>query len=233
MVLEKIFLTGGSGTLGTEFLKRQFDYNIEFVAPTSNECDISDFKSVLEFLKNSKCTSILHCAAITSVTKIEKDATEACLINVLGTWNMIRASLLLNKKLVFISTDYVFDGRQGNYKINDPINPISKYAKTKASAELIARCFENTLIIRTSFFGKQFPYDKAVVDQYSTKDYVDIIAPLILKELKRDNLGIVHIGTSRSSTYDKAIKRNPSVKKVSLKDIDFKIPRDVSLYLGE
>ena len=89
MVLEKIFLTGGSGTLGTELLKRQLDYDIEFTAPSSAECDIRDFRSVLDTIRDSGCSSILHCAANTDVTEVEKNATGACLVNVVGTWNII------------------------------------------------------------------------------------------------------------------------------------------------
>ena len=230
MVLEEIFLTGGSGTLGTELIEKEQEYDIKFSAPSSQVCDIQCYNSVFNSLKKSSCHKVLHCAALTSVIEIESDALQACLINTVGTFNIIKACKLLDKKLIFISTDYVFDGKKGNYKIDDPINPISKYAK--AAAELLVRTSDNSLVLRTSFFGKTFPYDKALVDQYSTKDYVDIIAPLILEEIKKDRCGIVHIGTQRSSTYEKAKRRKSDIKKMFLRDISFGIPKDVSLYLG-
>ena len=104
-------------------------------------------------------------------------------MNVLGTLNVLKSCKDLGKKLVFISTDYVFDGEKGNYTIDDPINPLSKYAKTKAAAELLVRTYENSLVIRTSFFGYDFPYEAAFVDQWSSKDYVDIIAPKVMEEI--------------------------------------------------
>ena len=56
---------------------------------------------------------------------------------------------------------------------------------------------------------------------------------MVLKEAKSNKTGIVHVGTDRSSTFEKASRRKVNVEKVSLGDINFKIPRDVSLYLGD
>ena len=233
MVLKKYFLTGGSGILGAEMIKHQQNSSIQIISPPSSKCDVRDYDSLYNQINTSGCNVVIHCAALTDVKKIELDATDACEVNVFGTLNIIKICQQLNKKLVFISTDYVFDGKKGDYKINDAINPISKYAKTKAAAELLVRCFDNHLIIRTSFFGHQFPYDKAATDQLSTKDYVDVIAPLVIRAINDDRTGIVHIGTEKSTTYQKAIKRRPNVQKVCLKDLDFKIPKDISLYTGE
>ncbi len=229
MVLENVFLTGGSGTLGTELIKQSHKFNIRFIAPSSKSCDITDEESVRENLMKFKGDVVLHAAALTDVKGIQADSMEAIAVNVLGTMNIIKGCHRFNKKLVFISTDYVFDGERGNYDINDPINPLSKYAKTKAAAELLVRTIEEALVIRTSFFGYDFPYEKAAVDQWSSKDYVDVIAPLILGVLKQDKAGIVHVGTERTTTYEKASRRKPYVEGVYLRDIGFGIPRDISL----
>lgn len=232
MVLKKFFLTGGSGTLGREMLENQHDYKIEFTSPSSADCDVRNYEAIYEKVNNSGCCTVVHCAAMTDVKEIELDAILACDINVVGTLNIIKVCQELNKKLIFISTDYVFDGKKGNYKTDDPINPISKYAKTKAAAELMVSSFENHLIIRTSFFDKHFPYDKALADQFSTKDYIDVIAPMVLNKMRKNLFGTIHVGTARSSTYEKALRRKPSVEKIYLKDLDFKIPEDVSLFIG-
>jgi len=229
MVLEEVFLTGGSGTLGTELINQSHKFNIYFTAPSSKDCDIADEQSVYENLMNFQGDTVLHAAAKTDVKGVQASPMAAINVNVLGTINVIKACQQLDKKLVFISTDYVFDGEKGNYSVGDPINPISKYAKTKAAAELLVRCIDNSLIIRTSFFGHDFPYEKAAVDQWSSKDYVDIIAPLVLRTLKTTKTGIVHVGTERTTTYEKATRRKPQVEGVYLKDLGFGIPRDISL----
>ena len=230
---QEIFLTGGSGTLGSELIKQSHKFGINFVAPTSAECNIVDYYSVYENLKNFKGKIVVHAAAATDVKEIETNPIGAMHVNVCGTINIIKYAQLFNKKLVFISTDYVFDGEKGNYDIGDPVNPISKYAKTKTAAELLVRTIEDSVIIRTSFFGYDFPYEKAAVDQWSTKDYVDIIAPLILERLTEDNSGIIHVGTEKTTTYEKAKRRKPDVEKIYLDEIGFGIPRDISLKVGK
>ena len=154
-------------------------------------------------------------------------------INVIGTLNLVSACAKRNIKLVYISTDYVFDGRNGPYEPEDPINPITVYAKSKAAGELCARCYPYSLVIRTSFFDTTFPYDAALVDQYTSKDYVDIIAPKILQAIKDNERGVVHVGSSRRSIYDIAITRKPYVKKISREDIPYPVPQDTSFKLGE
>ena len=229
MVLENIFLTGGSGTLGSELIKQSKRFGINFIAPSSKECDITNPISVLENLRQFSGNIVVHAAALTDVKGIQVSPIQAIGVNVLGTVNVIKSCQQLGKKLVFVSTDYVFDGNKGNYAVDDPINPISKYAKTKAAAELLVRMIEKSLVIRTSFFGYSFPYDKAATDQWSSKDYVDVIAPLILDALKKDKTGIVHVGTERATTYEKAKRRKPDVEKATLQEIGFGIPRDISL----
>ena len=229
MVLRKIFLTGGSGTLGSELIKISKGYDVEFVAPPSTYCDIRNPYQIHNHIQSSGCDVVVHSAAITDVKATENDPSLAWDVNVLGTINVLKSCKDLGKKLVFISTDYVFDGEKGNYTINDPINPLSKYAKTKAAAELVVRTYDNSLVIRTSFFGYEFPYEAAFVDQWSSKDYVDIIAPKVMGEILNNHEGIVHVGNKRRTIYDIASDRIESVKKISRKDIDFLVPKDTSL----
>lgn len=231
MVLKEVFLTGGSGTLGTELIKNSHNFDIKFIAPSSSECDITDPDSVLENLRQFGGKTVVHAAAATNVTGIENNSISAMKVNVYGTINLIENCFRFNKKLIFISTDYVFDGKKGNYVPEDLVNPLSKYAKTKTAAEFLIRTMEEYLVIRTSFFGYDFPYEKAATDQLSTKDYVDVIAPLVLEQIMSDKTGIVHVGTQKTSTYEKALRRKPDVQPVALKSLGFAIPRDISLIM--
>lgn len=224
---KSFFITGGSGTLGRELQEVLTERNIHFKAPSSRECNILD-KDRLETLINS-CDEVVHAAAATNVREIEKNPSNAYKVNIIGTINVIEACKKLNKKLIFISTDYVFDGNKGNYSVDDPISPLSKYAKTKAAAELLVRTYDNSLTIRTSFFGYYFPYEKAFTDQWSSKDYVDIIAPKIVDTIMLNKLGIVHVGSDRRSLFQIACERNKFVKPVERIEVDFSVPRDTSL----
>jgi len=223
--LKKVFLTGGSGTLGIEMRKK----SPQLIAPSKDECNILLLGQIEKNLDIYKPEIFIHAAGFTNVKSAEEDSDNCIDINVMGTINVIKACRKRGIKLVFISTDYVFDGKRGYYKLDDPINPLSYYAKTKGAAELIVRTYPNHLIIRTSFFGYDFPYDKALIDQWTTKDYVDIIAPKILKEAMSNKIGVVHVGSERRSIYEIAKTRNPSVKEFKMENINFPIPRDVSL----
>jgi dTDP-4-dehydrorhamnose reductase len=229
MVL-KVFLTGGSGTLGKELRRQSEDFKVEFTAPSSKDCDVRDYDSVLKNIQPFDGDVVLHSAALTNTKQIELDASDAIEVNVIGTLNVLKACKELDKKMIFISTDYVFDGEEGNYKPTDPINPIGKYSKTKAAAELLVRTSQNSLVIRTSFFDYKFPYEKAFIDQWSSKDYVDLIAPKILEEIKKNKNGVIHVGSSRRSLFEIAKQRRKGVLSSSVKELSFKIPKDTSFY---
>jgi len=224
----KILLTGGSGTLGKELLKLFKNTEHEVFSPSSSELDIKDFMSCRQWFQIYKPNLVIHAAAYTDVKASEENYIRSINTNIVGTCNIINCCNLHNIKLVYISTDYVFDGKKGNYSINDPINPLSKYAKSKAAGELAARMYPYSLVIRTSFYGHTFPYDKAFVDQWSSKDYIDLLAPKILRACLSNNLGIMHVGTNRRSIYEIAKERKPEVQKISIKNFNFSIPIDTS-----
>tara|TARA_Y100000593_G_C4275238_1_gene319687 strand:- start:771 stop:1466 length:696 start_codon:yes stop_codon:yes gene_type:complete len=220
----KILLTGGSGLLGSELLK--LDHKI--VAPNSKSLNINDKNSCRLWIENEKPDVILHAAAFTSPPVCEKNPTKARQVNIVGTINLLDLCEEKNIKLVYISTDYVFDGKVGLYSTTDAINPINKYALTKAAGELAVKTYDNSLIIRTSFCQNEFPYEKAFIDQYTSRDYVDVIAPKILNCAKSKMNGIVHVGTKRKTVFDLAKQRKPNVGKLSISDVSFNPPRDTS-----
>lgn len=230
--METILITGGSGLLGSNLKKLVNTNDYKILSPTSTILDVKNYNSVTNFFDKNNINICIHCAAFKDVMDIENNLAStmrAIDTNIIGTANILYSCMQKNIKLVFISTDHVFDGEKGDYDINDSLNPLSKYAKTKTAAELTVRTYENSLVIRTSFFDTFFPYDKAFVDQWSTKDYIDIMAPMILKECLSDKKGIVHVASSKKSLYDLAVERKKDVLKISVKDVNFKVPIDTSL----
>ena len=217
-------MTGGSGLLGGELKS----YNPDIHAPSSKEMNILDQRTCVSLISSYMPDTLIHAAAYTAVDESEKVPVRAREVNVRGTLNLVNICEGLNIRLVYISTDYVFDGKSGGYKADDPINPINIYSMTKAAAELAVRTMKNSLVIRTSFCPKKFPHAKAFTDQYSSKDYVDIIAPMIYGKVVSDELGVTHIGTERKSIYDLARKRTPEVGKLSINEVEFNPPPDIS-----
>ena len=98
---------------------------------------------------------------------------------------------------------------------------------------MIVRTYDNSLVIRTSFFGRDFPYPAAFIDQWSSKDYVDIIAPKILEVVANNVFGVIHVGSERKSLYEIARQRSANVVKSSRLDIDFVTPIDTSLEIND
>ena len=220
----KILLTGGSGILGSQILKIYDREYFNIFSPNSKELNILEHPKI----KND-FDIIIHCAAMTNTSMAESSAIEAININVLGTINMVNFAAENDSKFVYISTDYVFDGESGGYSTSDCINPISNYSKSKAAGELCSRIYKNSVILRTSFCQNNFPHEKAFEDQWTSRDYVDIIAPIILKYSIEKSPGIYHVGTERKSVFDLASRRK-KVGKIKRKDVSSKIyiPKDTS-----
>ena len=225
----KILLSGGSGILGSELVNLIKKTECEVFFPTSKYMDITDINKIKHSIEEYAPDVFVHASAFTDVKRCETELEKSIDVNIIGTCNVVKACSAYNLRLVHISTDYVFDGNKGDYSINDPINPITKYAKSKAAAELSARMYNKSLVIRTSFYGKTFPYDKAVIDQWTTKDYIDIIAPMVLKEIMSNKIGVVHCKSKKRTIYEIAKDRTPTVVPVLRKELNILVPKDTSL----
>jgi dTDP-4-dehydrorhamnose reductase len=221
-------MTGGSGLLGTEIQK--LDATIE--APTRDELDITDEQAVAEYVRACRPDVILHAAAVTDNRKIEADAQDAIAVNIKGTANIASACLGTRIRLVYLSTDYVYAGERGYYAESDEVLPTNIYAWTKLAGEASVRAVPNHLIVRTSFGSDQFPYPVAFSDKWSSKEYVDVIAPDILMAAASPLTGIVNIGGPRRTIYEYALLRNRDVQKINRDDSVFESPADTSLDLS-
>nr|WP_248628606.1 dTDP-4-dehydrorhamnose reductase [Enterococcus cecorum] len=154
-----ILLTGGNGQLGTELRHLLDEKGIEYVSTDAKEMDITDAQATMDYITNLKPTVIYHCAAYTAVDKAEDEGKELDeKINVDGTRNVALAAKEVGATLVYISTDYVFDGKlkDGEYAVDAPINPLNEYGRTKALGEkAVQEIMDDYYIIRTSWvFGK-------------------------------------------------------------------------------
>lgn len=228
---------GASGLLGN-YLKLSGD----ILCPTSKEFDITSCSSINSYFMDlpfhiETINKIVLLAAYTNVAKANNDKEKAYQVNVIGTRNILNAVnyFCTKARLTYISTDYVFRGDVGNYKVIDVTDPVPNnyYAYTKAVGEEIIKTKEDSIIIRTSFCRSDiWSYSKAFDDQYTSRDTVDIIAPMISKLINDNNPGIFHVGTERKSVYDLARRINSSVLPISRSSIkDVNIPFDTSLEL--
>lgn len=158
-------ITGANGQLGTELSKLLDERDMNFWGYDSNDLDITDRDLVFSKLAERKPDVIFHCAAYTAVDKAEDEAKELnWKVNVEGTKNVADAAAEIGARLVYISTDYVFDGtKETEYEVDDATNPKNEYGKSKlAGEEAVRSALENYYIIRTSWvfgeYGHNFVY---------------------------------------------------------------------------
>ena len=147
-------VTGASGQLGIEFVKKASLLGFEVYSPSSVDLDITDFNHIESFILEREPHVVVNCAAWTDVESANLNATQANLINNLSVKNLAVVSRKLDCKFLTISTDYVFDGNSQNpWKVSDQGNPKSIYGKTKYDGEKAARLIypEGTHIIRTAW----------------------------------------------------------------------------------
>lgn len=209
----RILLTGGSGLLGRNLIP--YLHGHEIVAPSSSELDVTNALSFIPF----KCDLVIHCAAIAKFADAEKDPLGTIDTNIQGTCNALRHAMTRNARFVFISSSHVFDGQKGNYEHTDLPNPLTRYAKSKVAGEMAALIYDKSLVIRTEFCDIDFPFDTAFTDKYSSKEYIDILAPKIVEKCLSEQTGICHVGSSRRSFYEFGQLRNPNVKPGSVENL--------------
>tara|TARA_B100000212_G_C27365717_1_gene530244 strand:- start:517 stop:1422 length:906 start_codon:yes stop_codon:yes gene_type:complete len=131
----KILLIGSNGQLGREIIKR-CPNNIDLITPTSTELDLIKSKTCHEFILDMSPDWIINSGAYTNVEKAELDKETAFKVNALGPKSLAKALALTNGKLLHISTDYVFSGKQNfPYKIDQNTCPINSYGISKAKGE--------------------------------------------------------------------------------------------------
>jgi dTDP-4-dehydrorhamnose reductase len=224
-----ILLTGGSGRLGRELQALLPG----ILAPPRAELDVTCPESVARAVKRHAPTLLVHAAAYTDVARAEAERAACWAVNVGGTRNVVRSALSAGVPLVHISTDYVFWGDRGGYREDDPPGPVrNTYALSKLAAEEVVRLHPQSLILRTSFRPRDWPYSVAYGDLYTSQDYVDVIAPLLAQAIRHAAVipyDTLHIATERKSVYDLARRRRPDVRRGSRQDAPVALPEDISL----
>ena len=152
----KYLITGFKGQLGYD-LTRELDKRGEkdYLAVDIDDMDITNREQVFEVVKNYNPDVIIHCAAWTAVDKAEDMEEVVRKINVEGTKNLTDASMEIGSKIIYMSTDYVFDGeKEGYYTEEDQVNPKSVYGLTKYQGEEEVRRNPKHFITRISWvFG--------------------------------------------------------------------------------
>ena len=179
----KYLITGGTGQLGHDIVKELISRGeLNYLAPTTKEMNITNKDEVEKVILGYKPDIIFHCAAYTAVDKAEEDRENCYNVNVNGTKNIVEVAKRINAKVVYISTDYVFDGtKKTEYETEDITNPINYYGYTKLLGEKEVQQLNDYLIDRISWVfgenGKNFV--KTMLNLAETKTELSIVSDQI------------------------------------------------------
>ena len=204
-----IIVTGITGQLGYDVADELDRRGEKFIVTTRNEIDLTDEKSIKEFIAKTKPDAVIHCAAYTAVDKAESEAELALTVNGLATRYMAEACRDVNAKLLYPSTDYVFGG-DGNtpYEVTDEKSPCNVYGRSKLLGEDSVRAINRkNFIVRISWVfgknGKNFVKTmlnlaethkklRVVADQVGSPTYTKDLAPLLVDMVHTDKFGTYH-----------------------------------------
>jgi len=211
----KVLITGSKGQLGNELNRLSGEYpEIEFLFTDFEELDITSQASVNKLFSEYLPAWIVNCAAYTAVDKAEQEAEKAMMLNAEAPGILAIEAAKVNARLIHISTDYVFDGRNHQpYRIDDIKNPLGIYARSKALGEdNVSKNCTSAIIIRTSWLYSQFGANfvktirkvgkergelKVVADQIGSPTWAHDLAIAILNLIRIDaEPGIFHFADS-------------------------------------
>ena len=242
--MKPLLVIGSTGLVGSKVCGKAGAYGYEAhgtqnartsAFPRSHDLDITNSSAVMRLVDEIEPVAIVNTAALHNVDYCETHRDEAERVNVEGVENLARAATRHNSRLIHLSTDYVFDGRAGHYRVSDSPRPLSYYALTKLEAEKAASNAGSFAVARPSVIfgwnrleGKGIPSSsgktinfamyvldklakretvRAVTDQFSSPTFADNLTDAILKLVEYPKNGIFHTaGRSCVNRYDFAVK---------------------------
>lgn len=208
----KVLVTGVKGQLGHDVVNELKKRNHEAIGVDIEDMDITDYPSVETVVKKVNPDAIIHCAAWTAVDAAEDDDNKekVHLVNAIGTKNIALVCNMLHIKMMYISTDYVFDGQgtapwQPDCKEYKPLNV---YGQTKLEGELfVSSILKEYFIVRIAWvfgkngnnfiktmlnIGKKYEQLKVVNDQIGTPTYTYDLARLLVDMIETEKYGYYH-----------------------------------------
>ena len=238
----RYLITGFNGQLGYDIARElEARGETEYKAVDIDEMDITNRQQVMQVIKEYNPDIIFHCAAWTAVDKAEDMEEKVRLVNVEGTRNIVDASIEVGAKILYMSTDYVFDGKKdGYYTEEDLVHPMSIYGQTKYEGEEEVKRNPKHFITRISWVfgvnGGNFvktmlrlaeTHDEVTVvdDQIGSPTYTVDLSKLLVEMANTDKYGTYHVNNDGSCSWAEFAKyifesngKNTKVKPVSTEE---------------
>jgi dTDP-4-dehydrorhamnose reductase len=263
-----LLVTGASGLLGVNLLLHgrsigrkavglSNHHRLSIPGVQMHRLDLTDQSAVRQIISDLRPTEIIHCAASTNVDWCESHPQETDQINVQASALLAQLAQECEARFVFVSTDSVFDGKQGNYSEADTPSPINVYAQSKLRAEQeVLRANPSAIVMRVTIYGwnaqsktslaewilLELEAGKSVpgfTDVYFSPLLANDLAEIVIAALDHELHGLYHIvGSEKVSKYEFArrvastFSFDPGeIKAVSMREAKLRAPRpsDISL----
>tara|TARA_Y100000816_G_C26103790_1_gene585788 strand:- start:2447 stop:3151 length:705 start_codon:yes stop_codon:yes gene_type:complete len=226
---KKIIVTGGSGRFGNILKKIKTRHKLFF--PKKDVFDILNLIKIENYVNKTRPDIIIHLAGLSRPMSIhDKEIAKSIDLNIIGTANVTKVCVKKNIKLIYFSTNYVYQGKKGNYKESDPVLPINSYAWSKLGGETSVHLYKNSLILRVSMTEKPFVHKKAFANAKTSFLYQEDVAKLLFKILNKK--GVLNVGGKAQNIYDFAKQDNKKIKKIFLKKDSKNFPKNSSINIS-
>jgi len=269
LVKLKFLVTGSAGLIGRQVVKDLSETHEVFSCYNKSKpehgniikMDLLNHEMISNVMSEKKPDVVIHLGAMTAVDLCDTQQDNALKINSQATEILAKECSKINSFMVYVSTDYVFDGNTGMYEENDTTNPLGFYGKSKLLGEKSIQNFSsNWCIARTSTpFGlhptkKSFPIwvienlqkqkqIDVLTDQFTSPTYVPSLSRMLIEISERHLTGIIHVaGASKISRYemaslvsDKLGLDGKLLREISINDIKWEAqrPKDSSLNVSK
>ncbi len=225
---KKILITGGNGRFAKVLKKKNTSLNLIFLS--KRDLNILNLKSIEKNIIKYKPTILIHTAGLSRpMEQHNKDIIQSINLNIIGTANVVKICKKYNVKLIYFSTNYVYECVKGNYNEKDGIKPINNYGLSKMGGEASVLMYKNSLVLRIQMTEKPFSYKKAFTNVYSNymfhEDMVKILPKLV------NYCGIINVGGKSRSAYQFAKLHNKKTIKAS--NVDKKFPSKQTMNLNK
>ena len=210
----KIVVTGGSGRFGS-ILQKKYKSD-KLLYPSKEQLNILSTESVEKYLKKTNPKILIHLAGLSRPMKIhDNNISKSIDLNIIGTANIVKVCSKLRIKLIYFSTNYIYQGKKGNYKETDPLLPVNNYAWSKLGGESSVQMYKNSLILRVCMTEEPFIHKKAFSNIKTNFIFHTEVANILFKILNLK--GILNIGGKIQSPFSFGKKYNKNLKKILAK----------------
>ena len=207
---KSILVSGGNGRFAKVFKKVNTLLDLKFLS--KKEFNILNINSIKKSLIKYKPKILIHTAGLSRpMDQHERNISKSIDLNIIGTANVVKMCKKYNIKLIYFSTNYVYECIKGNYKETDGVKPINNYGLSKMGGEASVLMYKNSLVLRIQMTEKPFAYKKAYTNVYSNYMFHEELISILPKLLK--NFGIINVGGKSCSAYNFAKLHNKKTLK--------------------